>query len=894
MATTYRIRFNNAEEQLVECTLTDETGELDIIDIEGAEDAVTIVSQDNDENKFSPIKAKKCVIKFLNSQSVNLRTFATGEDNKWLVTVKINSLTVFIGHLEQGDIEEPFQYEENQIVVLTATDGLGALKTHRLEDVFNIWTPDRLTENRIIDYVASCLGATGLELTINVINNLREIDNPATDLTTFGNIYAALYLNIKTFEDGQPEFYLNCYEILERILGHDCYLTQAKGQWWIVRVTELRQDLNMGKTIFDFDGTVLSFDTLNYDKGLGLKDVAGTPFAATPDATAYFSQDKTIISLQRPVKSVRLTYKYENPLEILCNQFFKRATFIADLPDETDADGNTRTAQSFDPECWTYNKGVPVTTNDSDGYLKITYRDGAEIERYLHAEPTASDTFYYWSNAGHIDVGLNDKLTINMSVKYGDDVAGTGLFLKTQAQLRLIADDGTFWTCHVSFPGVLAPEPGKFWLQAPDGTWTTDQEFLIWEDDADSVDFSQWNTLTFECPPVPRSGKIEFILVNADAATARTKDFNSIQIDYIPYINGYNVFASQSDISTRDGSYFSSIEDDVYISNSPRPIFKGALLKKDGDNFPVVGLFYEGQQFDETTGLDHLASYGELRVRAYHNQFRNGDEIYKATCQGLGEGIVDFNGLDDHQDLIHRYYNRDMELTNIKMFQLVNQEVDLRNCEWTGTLIKNFDTEIGFVTDTYTFQLGLGSVGGGGSGGIGGGGVAAGSFPTLQQVFDTEPGGSILTRDDTIDLNGFDLMLDNLPPADKENVVYYDTTTKAISYGRIPLTFTFSFQQITPGTDPIIAGNAGLNLIGANVSAFNFISTGVYDLVFAANVLLDGRTVAFGSNGSGLPGVMAFDFIYGSDSDTLRIYTYDITGTLVDSGAVYGVQIVIT
>ena len=160
MATTYRIRFNNVEEQAVECTLTDETGDLDIIDIEGAEDAIHIVSQDNDENKFSPIKAKKCVIKFLNSQSVNFRTFATGEDNKWLVTVKINSLTVFIGHLEQGDIEEPFQYQENQIVILTATDGLGALKKKRLEYIYNVWTATGcgLNQNRIIDYIAACLG----------------------------------------------------------------------------------------------------------------------------------------------------------------------------------------------------------------------------------------------------------------------------------------------------------------------------------------------------------------------------------------------------------------------------------------------------------------------------------------------------------------------------------------------------------------------------------------------------------------------------------------------------------------------------------------------------------------------------------------------------------------
>ena len=756
MATTYRIQFNNVEEQAIECTLTDETGDLDIIDIEGAEDAVRIVSQDNDESKYSPIKAKKCVIKFLNSQTVNFRTFASGEDNKWLVTVKINSLTVFIGHLEQGDIQEPFQYQENQIVTLTATDGLGILKSHRLEDVFNVWsaTPCGLNENRIIDYVASCLASTGLELTINVINNLREQDNDdTTDTTTYGNIYATLYLSLRTFEDGQVGKYMTCYDILEKILGHDCVCFQEKGQWWIVRVTEWRQDFNMIKTVFDFDGTALSFEALNYEKGLGLKDLAGTPFG-TPDAAAYFSQDKTMRSLERPVKSVSLEYKYENPIEILANATLQRGDFIADLPDELSPDGITLTAKSFNTDCWEYKKDVPPTTQDSTEYTKVLYSGGQEVERFIHMEPTVGTPFYYLASLQNIPVSYFDKISFGMSVRYSDDVSGTGLFLKTQAQLRLTADDGTFWTCHVSVPGTLAPEPGKFWVQAPDGNWTTNQEFLIWEDDADVVDFSQWNSLTFDCPPAPRSGTIEVILTNSNDPDVRSKDFSSLDFKIIPYINGsFGIFNSQSDTSTRDGVYFTSIEDDVFISNAPRAIFKGALLKFNGTNFVPVDLFYEGQQYDQTTGPDHLATYGELRVRAYHNQFRNGDEIVKANCQGLGEGVTDANGLDDHPGLIHRYFLKDLEPTTlVRAFLLVSQDVDLRNCEWTGTLIKTFDTDIGFVTDTYTFSYGAPGTTGGGGGVAGGGSSASIRFAVAGE-------DDIAGEDRAFDQNGFQFQI---------------------------------------------------------------------------------------------------------------------------------------
>lgn len=728
MATTYRIQFNNFEEQAVEATITNDAGSLGTIDIEGAEDAVRIVSQDNDESKYSPIKAKKCVIKFLNSQSVALRTFATGEDNSWLVTVKINSLTVFIGYLEQGDIEEPFQYEENEIVVLTATDGLGALKSRRLDDIYNVWTPDNLKENRIIDYIAACLGATGLELTINVINNLREEDNDdTTDPTTFGNIYATLYLNIKTWEDDQVGRYLNSYDILERILKDDCYLTQAKGEWWIVRVKELRPDFDMKKTVFDFDGTIVSFETLNYEKAIGLKDVSGTPFAASPDASAFFSQDKTVASISRPFKSVALKYNYDNPFEILCNQAFERGAFIADLADEVDPDGITLQAKSYEVDCWTYEKGVPLDVQDSDVYIERLFSLGQEKQRFVHFPETATNAFYYLVCNERIPVQVYDKFTLSFNVRYNTDFgspSGEGEW--EQAWVRLYADDGTFWSLNaVSGTASAFFDTATYW-QATAADWLGSKVLRI-VGEASSIDFTQWQSLSFDSPPMPRSGKLEIILINQDVTDTRTKDYGAINFEYIPYINGnYNTFSSQTDTSTRDGDYFSSIEDEVFIANAPTPVFKGALLKKDGSDFPLVGRFYDGQEYDSGTGPGFYATYGELRVRAYHQQFRNGDEIYRATCQGLTEGSIDTDSLDDHQDVIHRYFIRDIEpTTNTQAFQLVTQDVDLRNCEWTGTLIKNFDTGIGYIIDTYAFSYDAQGSGPGGGGSGGGGGATA-------------------------------------------------------------------------------------------------------------------------------------------------------------------------
>jgi hypothetical protein len=710
MSTIYKMSFNNVEEQAIECNITNEAGDLDVIPITGAEDAIRIVSQDNDEDKFTPIKAKKCVIKFLNSQSVNLRTFATGEDNSWQVEVKINGLRVFIGWLEQGDITEPFLYQSNEVVTLTAIDGLGYLKDIRLVG-FSGEIVNNYTDNiRIIDYIARALYRTGFQLNINVMNNIREEDfDDTSDTDTYGNIYATLFLYPKTFEDGIGQS-ISCYEVLQRILGHDCFITQSKGEWWIIRVREYLQGQTRKVTVFDYLGVAQSFTTIDYEKAIGLKDVNNTPFAGTPDATAFFSLARTNWLLERPYKSTKLIYNYEYPLEILCNSALLRGDFIADLPDELDGDGNTLTVKSYTTDCWEYLRNIPTDTQDSVEYTKIRYFNGREKERYIHMEAAANDDFYYMLVDDKIPMGISDKFTIGCAIRYGSDLGGgSGHFILAQLWVRLYADDGTYWNLH-AVSGTGSANPGAYWIQAngPADDWATNQRFVEFEGESEDIDFTEWQQISAESAPLPRSGDIEVLLINNQNASSQTKDFGSLSMDYNPYINGsYGVYTGQFYKSTRDGEYRRNIKEQVYISNAPRKLPKGALLTRqlidDAFHYSNVGRFYEG--LENTSPPATLYEYGELQERAFQNQHRNADEVYHATCQGLGEGETDSNGADDHQDIIHKYYNRDNNPSdNNIVFQLVTQDVDLRNCEWTGTLIENSHATIDPPDDPVTFQ----------------------------------------------------------------------------------------------------------------------------------------------------------------------------------------------
>lgn len=717
MSTIYRMTFNNVEEQEIQCDIENPDGS-DVISIEGAEDAIMISCVDNDEDKYTPVKAKKCTIKFLNSQTVNYETFATGADDSWKVTITINGNPIFIGWLEQNDIEEPFQYQENQVITLTANDGLGNLKHIRLVNfdgsiINNLY----LEGTRLIDYIARSLYRTGHQLNINVINNLREENNPSSG-DDAGNFYSICNVLPKTFEDGINEC-INCYEVLERILGHDCFLTQAKGEWWIVRVTELRQDFDTYITVFDYQGQYQSFGSVtSFEKAIGLKDTDNTPFTESPDATAYFSGATTTRLILRPNKSEKLIFKYEYPEEIPCNIDFTRGDFIDDLPNEDDENGISRTVKSYDLDCWSMQRGFPEHTpisNDSNVYIKRLFNDdGIELQKYVViTSPTTGDVNAPYIQSEGIPIDVKDKLNISVDFRFPDEITSGGGFFKIM-YIVISGDDGSWWIHGRDEPGNSA-EP--IWYDTSGFTVNTalgEQGFNF----ATSVNDTDWQTQTFETKPAPVSGTLYIWLHGMNQEDSDSFDdvdiyYSNLRVEYIPFIDGtYQKFTGQSYKALRpDDKYKRDLEEQIYITNAPKKLMKGALMKivtesGSGSHYELVGKFYEGQQFpaDDPTS-DDLFDFGEIQVQAFHNQHRNNDVIFRMRCQGLTEGETDGDGNDDHQDLIHRYYVRDLEpATNFIAYQLITFNQDLRNCEWTGTMIENFDIDRGFVQDDVEFK----------------------------------------------------------------------------------------------------------------------------------------------------------------------------------------------
>src|SRR5207344_366989 len=212
-----------------------------------------------------------------------------------------------------------------------------------------------------------------------------------------------------------------------------------------------------------------------------------------------------------------------------------------------------------------------LVTQDSTEYTKVRYLSGVEFDRFLHFDPTATHpATYQLTSLSRIPTGIYDKFNFSMAFKWSADLGGAKPYFVRMGQFRLYADDGSFWGCNASNDTSSGTDSGNFWME-------TDSDFIalvpvgvnntpsLLYSVQENTDLSSWITATFAIPSAPRSGRVEIVLwLRSEDTTAFSRDMSSLNLEYLPYINGsYNIFNSQSDTSTRDGIYYSSIEDEV-------------------------------------------------------------------------------------------------------------------------------------------------------------------------------------------------------------------------------------------------------------------------------------------------------------------------------------------
>ncbi|OLY91785.1 hypothetical protein SAMN05444008_10933 [Cnuella takakiae] len=642
----YRLQWRNFEETLQTVDIID-TSEKNptavdkIIPLDGAGNAFSVSIVDNEESPFTPIRAKEAIIRFLGSEEVNLSNFGEGEDNRWYVVHYTNNVQVptFQGFLTFSDAMEPFLPYPNE-VQLVATDGLGLLKDVPLTDKAGKNPKGTFT---LIQYVAWALQKTGLELGINLVHNLWEENNPGLPM------YATTYLDAKTFED-EVGTSISCYEVLQRILGEDAFLQFNGGKWWIVRPDELQ-----GGTykVWKFDSAGALIPSILTPNPEMIEPVKLLGF---DEKVSWINEQQNVI-YNRPHREVKEVFNYEFHKELVDNINFSRGAMIIPMGGQD--------WKAYQVEDWTMKAGFAHSPNTitSQAYIKRVFFEGYEKERYLVFTPQTNQV----PNSNHIEsnpipIEAKDRFTasIDYKLKQTGSNYGQSVFVMT---VRLAGNDGTFW-----WLGRVNDK--ETWVQAGDN-WgsqsATAQTFVDYTD-------PDWATLTWKAPASPVGGLVYLTLhtlnVRPDFSQDNTDVFyQNLRFTYDPYINGgYAEYSGQYNRVFQGGKYQSKHEQQVYVSDSPRKLFKGALLRKDG-----TGKYLLAGKFTHPAYPGFKQPFGWWQAMAVWYAKR------RVLC--LFEGDTDGLNLPAPGDCIHQWQITDITAqTKGKTFMLLHYDMNFTDC----------------------------------------------------------------------------------------------------------------------------------------------------------------------------------------------------------------------
>lgn len=665
----YRLQFTNIENNDITIEISDKasfvSGIADITYYDlvpaGAPFVVSVV--DNDESKATAIRATQCDIKFISNENFGRHTFSAGEDDRFLVKAYINdrtSMPVFVGSLIMDDISEPFLPRNASVgneVKLTAIDGLGTLKELPMVD-FNGKNPKG--KNLIIQYLAWSLFKTSLKLPIMVEMGIMEQSFPGKCA------WNHIYVDAKTYEKeiGESE---DCYTVIEKTLkAFGCYLKQVGGSWYIKRVDEFDTQPAY-RYYFDWNGQYINEQApVFYDKKIGENE------------DIYFLNDSTEVVSVRPSKSIKVTFNYNYPTEIVDNIDFSRGNIYTPLV----MPPNTTYYRLDDWETVKDDRNT-IVTGDFLAYIKRTYTpDGYENERYAVMTAGAYGNMYA-IRSNPIQLGYNDKFSLSFDERWTNRVLRSG---EANVARIILTTKTRIYSLQFSV------------IEKPRGWIPGDLGFLM-KEYFRTDDVRQWNTASFDAPPVPEAGFIRIELIN-NTVTDVEKHFSNLQFTYTPFVNGtYRKFTGSYYTVTRPGSYKRKQEAEVSISDSIKELFKGTMFKIVGGQYVMTEKWYNGAVFH--TGLpdaQYLHPLGAIVTDDLWNQYRNQNNIFRCSLGGLG--TVDI------PDLHHKYFILDADpASNNRYFMCVGYEQDFLRCEWTATLIEVYNTTTGKIyNDEKTFK----------------------------------------------------------------------------------------------------------------------------------------------------------------------------------------------
>lgn len=633
-----------------------------------------LIVNNNERNKLATVCGMQAEFTFNTNSNNNLSKLLRGaySDKRYYMTIAVNSeeQIIFRGWVSLADNSEPFMPHPNACR-LVATDGLGGLRNVTMK---NFSDANPVGEHRIIDFIAWCLRYTGIEENINVVFNWREETLPDD------HAFDVLFLEAKTFEKeiGESD---DCYTVLTKILKHIGFIGQRLGEWWIKAIDHFDAQPD-SVAVFSPLGELQEIrEAATYEKNIG------------KDETMSWAQGGATVSFNGPVSYAKETYRYQLPAEMPCNKDFERGALILDL-------GSVKT---YAIDCWTLKSGAPPSfgANNNEAYILKKFENGYEVEKYVEI----TYQIYVGGNASFLEsspikVDEKDRIGFSYDMRWTQDV-NNGVINVIQFSIRLEATDGSIY-----FLG----EDGFWYLS--NSTWSSNYKLHVLSWDSNTIDEREWRNVA--TPDVvsglPKDGNL-YIMIhweNVSDLSGIFLNLQNIQFSYEPFIDGtYKKFSGQYHKVSQSDYNNEKLDEEIYISDSPRRIFKGAVFKEAVSGYAHVGRMFNWAVFPGgVPSDDYLHTFSWTRAFSTWNQRKLLNRVFSGTVNKIESSSLDGLGRCDIPTIFHTYNLTDIdEHTTDKKFVCLGFDIDLFLCEWRPTLVEVIDTARGKTyNDTHEFK----------------------------------------------------------------------------------------------------------------------------------------------------------------------------------------------
>ncbi|MGN0020822.1 MAG: hypothetical protein ACI35Z_08515, partial [Sphingobacterium hotanense] len=194
--------------------------------VEGGANPFELRYRNDSGLKGGVIRATEANLQFFEDLVFNIDDLATSDETQLRVVFYFNDEIEWIGFATPDFFST--EITSSPLINITASDRIGILKDvdYVIDDIF--------TEERInyLDILQKCLSYTGLDLNINILCDFMCTEFEDVNNSPFKESFVSELRFLKNEDSGDT---MDCYTIIRSICDvFNCFITQYKGEWWIV------------------------------------------------------------------------------------------------------------------------------------------------------------------------------------------------------------------------------------------------------------------------------------------------------------------------------------------------------------------------------------------------------------------------------------------------------------------------------------------------------------------------------------------------------------------------------------------------------------------------------------------------------------------------------------